>query len=490
MSTAFRRTAGFFEDGIPARYSMAILAFFGFVFNYMLRINISVAIVAMVKPRSSGNTSVNSTLHPNEVSEYQGDFNWDENTQALIIGSFFWGYIITQFPGGRLAELFGGKYIFGGSIFLAGVVNILIPFAARDNPTCMIVLRVLLGVFEGATYPSMHAMLAKWAPPAERSRLSSIVYSGSQAGTIIAFPLAGILISSWGWESVFYVMGLGSFVWTILWLLLAFDDPLEHPRISLQELELLKSNQVSATKRNKHERIPFRAILTSGPFWAIVVCSICSGWGFWTFLQQLPTYMKNVLGFDIKKNAFLSALPYAVMWLFGLIYGYVADRLRTSVSTGTIRKISSFVCLFLPGCCILSITFVGGDPVATVALFTIAIGFSGAKYSAYLTNHIDIAPNFAGTLLGLANAFATLPGWLAPLTAGALINGNQNLDRWNIVFYIATAVYLFGFIYYAFFASGEVQPWNQIPTNDNQPAKNNIEDKSSTETIVTIVSST
>ena len=77
----------------------------------------------------------------------------------------------------------------------------------------------------------------------------------------------------------------------------------------------------------------------------------------------------------------------------------------------------------LPALCLIVLTFVGCDPLITVALFTVAIGFSGAKYSAYLTNHIDIAPNYAGTLLGLANCFATIPGWTAPLVAGALTNG-------------------------------------------------------------------
>ena len=33
--------------------------------------------------------------------------------QGVILGMFFYGYVLTQLPGGRLAELFGGKWLFG-----------------------------------------------------------------------------------------------------------------------------------------------------------------------------------------------------------------------------------------------------------------------------------------------------------------------------------------------------------------------------------------
>ena len=31
------------------------------------------------------------------------DFDWDSKTQGLILASFFYGYILTQIPGGYLA---------------------------------------------------------------------------------------------------------------------------------------------------------------------------------------------------------------------------------------------------------------------------------------------------------------------------------------------------------------------------------------------------
>lgn len=41
----------------------------------------------------------------------------------------------------------------------------------------------------------------------------------------------------------------------------------------------------------------------------------------------------------------------------------------------------------------------------------------------------------------------------------------QAADEWRIVFYITSAIYCVGCIIYWFWASGEVQPWAQIPTD-------------------------
>ena len=32
---------------------------------------------------------------------------WHESKQGIILGMFFYGYVLTQLPGGRLAEIVG-----------------------------------------------------------------------------------------------------------------------------------------------------------------------------------------------------------------------------------------------------------------------------------------------------------------------------------------------------------------------------------------------
>jgi len=41
------------------------------------------------------------------------------------------------------------------------------------------ILKRSLRVAQGVTYPSMHAMLSKWAPPQERSKMVTCVYAGN-----------------------------------------------------------------------------------------------------------------------------------------------------------------------------------------------------------------------------------------------------------------------------------------------------------------------
>lgn len=77
----------------------------------------------------------------------------------------------------------------------------------------------------------------------------------------------------------------------------------------------------------------------------------------------------------------------------------------------------------LPAICIAAVPWMGCNIVAIVTLVTVAIGLSGAKYSAQFANFIDIAPNFAGTLLGIAYIFVSIPGWMSPLIAGIVTKG-------------------------------------------------------------------
>lgn len=58
--------------------------------------------------------------------------------------------------------------------------------------------------------------------------------------------------------------------------------------------------------------------------------------------------------------------------------------------------------------------------VAVVCL-TMAVGGGGFAFSGFFVNHLDIAPPFAGILMGISNTVATIPGILSPLLTGVIV---------------------------------------------------------------------
>jgi ACS family sodium-dependent inorganic phosphate cotransporter len=160
----------------------------------------------------------------------------------LILSSFYWGYVLTHLPGGIVAEKYGGKHTLGFGILLTSVFTVLTPIAVNwGDSIALIILRILMGLGEGTTYPAINVLLAQWTPPEERSRTASFVYAGALIGTIFATTVSGWILqySQIGWPLVFYVMGTIGIIWFLIWLPACYNSPRDHPFISEKEVNYL-----------------------------------------------------------------------------------------------------------------------------------------------------------------------------------------------------------------------------------------------------------
>ena len=111
-------------------------------------------------------------------NENADGFDWSTEEQGLLLGAFFYGYVITQIPGGLFAEKFGGKWVFGLGVLLPAILTLLTPIAAYHSFTMVVVVRVLEGLANGATTPALVSMMAKWFPSSERSSMAGYTMSG------------------------------------------------------------------------------------------------------------------------------------------------------------------------------------------------------------------------------------------------------------------------------------------------------------------------
>lgn len=71
--------------------------------------------------------------------------------------------------------------------------------------------------------------------------------------------------------------------------------------------------------------------------------------------------------------------------------------------------------------------FFGYDKYWAVAIFTIALTLNGAVTAGYLGNGLDIAPNFSGTIFGMANTLSSLGGYISAWMVGQLTEENVKL---------------------------------------------------------------
>ncbi|CAG4958814.1 unnamed protein product [Parnassius apollo] len=433
------------------RLLVALLAFFGFFNVYALRVNLSVAVVAMTEP-------VETELE-NGTIVYIPEFDWSSQTKGLVLSSFFYGYLVTQLPGGWLAAKIGGNRVFAIGIGATSLLTLFTPPLAHISTGLLIAVRVVEGLFEGVTYPCIHAVWARWAPGGERARLATFAFSGSYAGTVVSMPLCSLLAHYTGWPGIFYVFGIVGLVWTTIWWLVVKESPEKDPHISAAELKYIQDSRGTQFVEGSKIRHPWRAMLTSGPVWAIVMAHFSENWGFYTLLTFLPTFMQDVFKFETSQTGWLSAVPYLAMAIVLQFAGHLADWLlkKGILSRTNIRKI--FNCgAFLSQTIFMVAAAYSTSVVGCLVFLTIAVGLGGFAWSGFSVNHLDIAPPHASVLMGLSNTVATLPGIISPPLAGSIVK-NKTAEQWRIVFFISSAIYLLGAIVYGWFCSAEKQPW-------------------------------
>ena len=101
-----------------------------------------------------------------------------------------------------------------------------------------------------------------------------------------------------------------------------------------------------------------------------------------------------------------------------------------------------------------------------IAVLCIGMFCNGAFSAGNFSSHLDLAPNFAGTLMGISNTFAGgVTGFVVPTVIGAIreIDDLEIFSRWKIIFTLGAGIYFFGNACYVCMISGEVQPWNFGP---------------------------
>ena len=410
------------------RYSVILMCFAATFVCYIDRVNISVAIIPMAE-----------------------EFKWDLETQGIILSSFYVGYLIMQVMGGFLADRFGGKVVLGLGVLIWSFFTIATPWAAFSGMIGLLAARIGMGLGEAVTFPSVYSLITRWFPVHEKAKAVAFNASGIPIGTVFALVVTPIIVSELGWEWAFYLFGLVGVVWYAAWHLVVTNTPAEHPRIAAAEMQFIAAH---APATGTVETPPMRQFLRNKALWAIIVAHFCNNWTLYVILSWLPKFVNDGLGVAFASVGLIAMLPHLTSFLCLNIAGNIADRLiQRGLSVTFVRKLMQSIGFGGLAICLLLITTVD-DVWSAIGLLCLGKLFGAAGIGGHSVNHMDIGPRYAGTLMGITNTFATLPGIVAVYITGYIL---QVSGSWDLVFIATAGVTLFGMVFYLIFGSGERQ---------------------------------
>ncbi|CAF4986417.1 unnamed protein product [Rotaria magnacalcarata] len=174
------------------RLLLAILACFGFLLCYAQRNGFSVSIVCMVHPDADNTiTHANDSVaiqrnipvscHKHTIAKNQSRSQilfWPKKTRGIILGSFYWGYALTQVISSVIVNKMGPQRFLALVIFISSLSTLMIPILSEFHPSGVVVARVIAGAAQGGLWPANFRFWSTWAPAAERTTLISIPNSG------------------------------------------------------------------------------------------------------------------------------------------------------------------------------------------------------------------------------------------------------------------------------------------------------------------------
>ncbi|XP_023217661.1 sialin-like [Centruroides sculpturatus] len=463
---------------IPARYVLVFSIFWMYTIMHCQRAVLKVAILAMLNHSAISNTyNTTSKKCPansqqNSTSSYkEGSYVWTQPTQGIILGSEYYGFVFAELVGGTITFLFGPKKIFIISSLLSSILCILTPFCADVGVSVISLCQAIFGFGQGLVFYGSFTLLVRWSPENEKSTLSSVSLSGMQVGTFVGLITTGYICEHIGWPFSFYIFGVCGIVFSLCVTFTVYDRPEKHPRISDKELTFLNECVTNVASRETKLNIPWKQILTSRVVWILALTKICVGFGYYTILTKIPSYLEIILHFPIQQNGIVSALVYSVDAIAIFISGFIADfiKARKYLSITNIRKLCETIATCGPALGILAISFLGCESTNVIICLMIGMGCFGFNVSGDVAIALDLAPEFAGVIFGLTSSLYNAAGIFSPYVAGVILDKNEgDMIQWSYVFYMVSSAYILGGVIFIFGATAKVQPWATINTDKKQ----------------------
>ncbi len=361
----------------------------------------------------------------------QTELGWNEIDYSNVAFAFTTAYAIGLLLVGRLMDWLGTRKGFSLAIIFWSIAAM--GHALANSVMGFSAARFALGLGEAGNFPAAVKTVAEWFPKKERAFATGIFNSGSNIGAIVTPLIVPWITLVYGWRAAFLITGALGFIWLVFWLLL-YHRPEEHPRLSAAELAYIRSDPEEATTK-----IPWMRLFPHRQTWAFAAGKLITDPVWWFYLFWLPDFLGKNYNLDLKNIG----LPLIVIFLMADVGSIAGGWLSSAfikrgwtINAG--RKTAMLICAL----CVVPIVFAARAENLWVAVGL--IGLATAAHQGWSANLFtltsDMFPRRAvGSVVGIGGMAGAIGGMLIAKVAGYLLEWTGNYFS---LFIFAASAYL------------------------------------------------
>lgn len=377
-----------------------------------------------------------------------------------VMSSFFWGYAMSQIPASWVAHKQGGFYTLAGAFAAWSSLCLLENMVMKVTPVLMLV-RVIIGVSQGFVIPSIHSLLAA-AMGGDKSKAVSFVTSGMYLGSSTCYIVMPSIVSSYGTGISLASLGGFGLAWLLLWFVMKGALPLGNVSKESAGTDIEKSiseeeETSEAAATSGPQEIPWGRIMRSTAVWSIIVNNFVFHYAVYVIMNWLPTYFESIIKVSLTGLGLAKSLPYLMMFAssnFGGIAG--GNLVALGFSTKWARTFINSTGLGLSA---ITIFYMYQAETKAQGLFivTASLSFLGFSRGGFAVNHMDIAPEFAGVIMGISNTAGTVAGIVGVAFTGYLLErsgGASEIQGWKLALGFASFLNVLGLSIFHVYSKG------------------------------------
>jgi MFS transporter, ACS family, hexuronate transporter len=373
------------------------------------------------------------------------EFNLGPADLGMIFSGFFVGYCVFNFVGGYFSDVYGPRKALAWAMAAWSLFSGLT--IGAWNFTSLFVVRILFGIGEGPIASGSNKMVNNWFPAQERARAMGASIGGMPLGAAIAGPIVGFLMIAYGWRVAFVILTVLGFLWTIFWLKMTTDHPEDHPAISAEELQYIKSGQVKASDTSV--AVPLMFFLKQPTILAIILAFFACNYIIYFFLSWFPMYLVMAHHTSIKDMAILTIIPWFVAFVGNVGGGFIQDYIYKRVGNLIRARKLHIVSFLLASAVSIGLCGYSTNVYWAVGLMSLGVFFMYATLCNYWAVVQDtVRSESVGSVGGLVHFISNTSGIIGPSVTGFIVQG---YGSFALAFLLTAALTVAGALAVAFF---------------------------------------